>query len=90
MFAYWVVVYIGLVIKIYRHGANFWITFSQQTGQAFIVTKNGLGNILGNFFTNSSGHPICEELGGKFLKKQFICVVPPFLLLTEKQVEPML
>jgi hypothetical protein len=23
----------------------------------FILTKNGLGDILGEFFTNSSGHP---------------------------------
>jgi hypothetical protein len=50
----------------------------------------GWATFLGDFFTNSSGHPGCEELGGKFLKNQFICVVPPFLLLTEKQVEPLL
>jgi hypothetical protein len=24
------------------------------------LTKNGLGSILGDFFTNSSGHPVAE------------------------------
>jgi hypothetical protein len=27
-----------------------------------IVTKNGLGYILGDFFTNSSGHPVRKPL----------------------------
>jgi hypothetical protein len=26
------------------------------------MTKNGLGNILGDFFKNSSGHPVLEQV----------------------------
>jgi hypothetical protein len=33
-----------------------WATFFQSKRCALITTKNGLGYILGDFFTNSSGH----------------------------------
>jgi hypothetical protein len=32
-------------------------TFFHGASYAFILSKNGLGSILGDFFTNSSGHP---------------------------------
>jgi hypothetical protein len=30
-------------------------------GYALSLQKNGLGYILGDFFTNSSGHPVCQS-----------------------------
>jgi hypothetical protein len=40
----------------------FGLIFFHGKSYALICQKNGLGNILGDFFTNSSGHP---DLGGK-------------------------
>jgi hypothetical protein len=34
-----------------------WASFFHGTSYVFILTKNVLGYILGDFFTNSSGHP---------------------------------
>jgi hypothetical protein len=34
--------------------------FSPKVRFVLISTKNGFGFILGDFFTNSSGHPMCE------------------------------
>jgi hypothetical protein len=33
-----------------------WATFSHSYGHTLIMSNNGLGYILGEFFTNSSGH----------------------------------
>jgi hypothetical protein len=33
---------------------------AQCLSHVFILTKNGLGHILADFFTNSSGHPVGE------------------------------
>jgi hypothetical protein len=38
-----------VVIKKYKSGANFWITFSQQSSYVSILAINGLGYILGYF-----------------------------------------
>jgi hypothetical protein len=35
---------------------NFWATFSAEKSYALISTKNGLGYILADLFTKSSGH----------------------------------
>jgi hypothetical protein len=43
-------------LEIFRSSANLLTTFSQSICSVFILTKNGLGYILGDFFTNSSGH----------------------------------
>jgi hypothetical protein len=29
--------------------------------EALILTKHALGDILGDFFTNSLGHPVCKS-----------------------------
>jgi hypothetical protein len=41
----------------YRSSSHFLATFSHCCGYALNFTKNGLGYVLGDFFTNSSGHP---------------------------------
>jgi hypothetical protein len=52
----------------------FWATFISGTGYVLIGTNNGLGNILGDFVANSSGHPVptCDEcrLRGRYFKQQ--------------------
>jgi hypothetical protein len=37
--------------------ADFWANLYYSKIYALILAKNGLGNILGDFVTNSSGHP---------------------------------
>jgi hypothetical protein len=54
--ACWALVYPGL-FENYRSNANFGATFFRSTSYVLIGTKHGLGYILGDFFTNSSGHP---------------------------------
>jgi hypothetical protein len=41
----------------YLSSANLWTPFSKCISHVFILPKNCLGCILGDFFTNSSGHP---------------------------------
>jgi hypothetical protein len=36
---------------------KFWASFYHGKSYVLILTKNVLGNILGDFFTNASGHP---------------------------------
>jgi hypothetical protein len=57
IFAYWALVYFGLFFENYISSTNSLATFSKCISYAFILTKSGLGDILGKFFTNSSGHP---------------------------------
>jgi hypothetical protein len=45
-----------------RIGPIFWATFCHGTIYVLIMTKNGLGSILGDFFTNPSGHPDLPRL----------------------------
>jgi hypothetical protein len=40
-----------------KSSPHFWATQSHSQGYVLILAKNGLGYILGEFFTNSSGHP---------------------------------
>jgi hypothetical protein len=40
--------------------ANFWSTSFSSKNCVSILTKNGLGYILGHFFPNSSGRPANE------------------------------
>jgi hypothetical protein len=40
----------------YRSSANVWTTFTQCISDVFIVTKNGLGHVLGDFFSQT--HPV--------------------------------
>jgi hypothetical protein len=45
------------LITTYRRSTIVWDTFFNGKGSALILTKKGLGYILGDFLTNSSGQP---------------------------------
>jgi hypothetical protein len=48
---------LGSFFENYERNADFISTFFSSTSCVLIHTKTGLGNILGDFFTYSSGHP---------------------------------
>jgi hypothetical protein len=56
-FAYWAIDYFGQFITKLQKEPKFlsWL-LSMVKIYVLILWKNGLGNSLGNFFTNSSGH----------------------------------
>jgi hypothetical protein len=53
--ARWVNVYFGHFY--YVSNPHFGATFSPQLRLHISLAQNGLGLVLGDFFTNSSGHP---------------------------------
>jgi hypothetical protein len=57
IFAYWAVVYFGLLLENDKSGANYWATFCHGTIFVLSPVKNGLGYIFGDSFTGYSGHP---------------------------------
>jgi hypothetical protein len=58
IFACWAVVYSGQVFWKLQNKPQFLGLFCPRPNvRAYIFTINGLGYILGDFFTNSSGHP---------------------------------
>jgi hypothetical protein len=48
-------------LKIYKVAKNIWDIILHDKSNVLIQTKNGLGEILSDFFTNSSGHPDREQ-----------------------------
>jgi hypothetical protein len=52
IFAHW-----AIVIFVYFLNTKVIKTFIHGKSYKLILTKNGLGHILDDFFTNSSGHP---------------------------------
>jgi hypothetical protein len=56
IFACWATVYFGQCFENYRSGAKMWTTFFHGTSYVLILGENGLGLILGDFFTNTPGH----------------------------------
>jgi hypothetical protein len=42
---------------------HFWATFIHGSSYVLILQVNGLGYILGDFLSNSSGHPVCRMVG---------------------------
>jgi hypothetical protein len=54
-FAHWVIVFFGHFFVNFRNSLHFRATFS-KLDLCTNLDKNGLGYILGDFFTNSSGH----------------------------------
>jgi hypothetical protein len=52
------VVNFGHCLENSRSKANFWLLFPLYV---LILTNNLLGCTLGDFFTNSSGHPVRNE-----------------------------
>jgi hypothetical protein len=75
IFAHWVIVSYRQFLKIVKV-AHFWSNFSRSLDYAIILTKNRFGYILGDFFTNSSGHPARDQLSDNFFsnpKLSFEC-----------------
>jgi hypothetical protein len=62
IFAYWGVDYFGLLFEYFRCSSNSWATHFQDTYYVLIWAKNGLSFILGNIFSNSSGHPVHKKI----------------------------
>jgi hypothetical protein len=48
----------------FTQSALFWVNFFLGKISVLMLTKNGLGPILGEFFKNSSGHPACKQSKG--------------------------
>jgi hypothetical protein len=49
----------AVLLENYRSSSNFWTTLSHCISSDFF-DKIWAGNILGDFFTSSSGHPVCD------------------------------
>jgi hypothetical protein len=47
----------GSFLIITKVAHIIWVTYFHGDGYALVFTKNGLGYILSDSFTNSSGHP---------------------------------
>jgi hypothetical protein len=64
IFAYWVTTYLyfGWLFANYRNSPDYWATHFRDKSYVLIMTKIGLGYILGDFFTNASGHPVYDTL----------------------------
>jgi hypothetical protein len=48
---------LGSFLKTTEGAQIIWLLFFQVNRDVLVLTKNGLGYILGDFFTDSSGHP---------------------------------
>jgi hypothetical protein len=57
IFANWTIVNLGQLFGNNGSSPRSWIAFLQSKSYVAILTKNELGYILGDFLTNSSGHP---------------------------------
>jgi hypothetical protein len=57
IFAKWAIDHLGQFFENYKNSPHFYPTFSLGIDCVLSLTKIGLGNILSNVFTNSSGHP---------------------------------
>jgi hypothetical protein len=61
IFVYWAVVYFGLLFENDKSSKNKWAHFFHGSSYVCIhFDKNGLGNSLGDSFSNSSGHRACD------------------------------
>jgi hypothetical protein len=56
IFSHWVIVYFGQFCVNFRSSANLWAAVFHFKVYVLILSKNALGNILGDFFASSSGH----------------------------------
>jgi hypothetical protein len=54
---YWVLVFLVTFLKIKKISPKCVQLYFRSKGNAIILAENGLGYILGDFFTSSSGHP---------------------------------
>jgi hypothetical protein len=58
IFAQWAIVYFGQFFENHKSSPNFCATFPKIIDYMLTLTKLVLGDLLGYFFTNSSGHPV--------------------------------
>jgi hypothetical protein len=65
------VVFFGQFFENLKSRTNSWATCFHGASDVLIVTKNGLGYILGDFFTNSPGHPGVSRKIGRAVKLVF-------------------
>jgi hypothetical protein len=56
IFSFLAIVFYGQILENYRSSPHFVATFSTGENCVSILAKNASGNVLGYFFTNSSGH----------------------------------
>jgi hypothetical protein len=57
IFAQWAIVYFRQFWENYINYPHFWYNFFLSICRKLILAEKGLGDILGDFLTNSSGHP---------------------------------
>jgi hypothetical protein len=57
IFSNWAIVNFGHFLEITVIAKYFWGTFPHGKSYVLFLRKNGLGYMLGYFFTNSSSHP---------------------------------
>jgi hypothetical protein len=79
IFAYWVIVFFRQLLKITEVVKIFGFISFQGKSYVLIMTKKGLGHILGEFFTNSSGHPAFRRFSMIVCCKQ-ICIVWKYII----------
>jgi hypothetical protein len=60
---------LGCFLKILKQ-PNYLSYFFHGKIYVFILTKNRLGHILGDFFTNTSGHPAPNEQLQQIVNKE--------------------
>jgi hypothetical protein len=60
------IVYFEQCFENYRSIANFWAIFYNGTSYVLLWTKKWLGDISGDFFTNSSGVDVMITIFGDF------------------------
>jgi hypothetical protein len=56
IFDFWAIVFFRQFHSKYERSPNFRATIITVKVKILVLTKNGLGHILGEFFTNSFGH----------------------------------
>jgi hypothetical protein len=61
IFAYWVIVFFGQLFEKYRSRLIFCATLSHEKSCALILAEKCVGYILGESFTNLSGHSAKED-----------------------------
>jgi hypothetical protein len=55
-------IFFGRFLKNSEVAQIYWLLFPQSICSVFILTKNELGYILGDFFTNSSRSPCTQSI----------------------------
>jgi hypothetical protein len=70
-------VYFGQFFNCKR-SPKIWATFFPGKINLIILAPMGLGFSLGDFFTNSSGHPVCNRQFEEVAEKKLLFVVVNF------------